>query len=96
MSHLKGADADVYQACRELQLQPSLQMIYDDNQSRPRYGITLDEIAQDPECNHEYESYERGLVELGGVPVNRTERAALGRSFWVVDSERENEGEFIT
>lgn len=27
-NYLKGADAHVYQACRELRLQPSLQMIY--------------------------------------------------------------------
>ena len=95
-SHLKGADAHVYQTCRELRLQPSLQMIYDDNQSRPGYGIMLDEIAQDPEYNHEYECYERGLVELGGVPVNKTDRVPLDSSFWAVDSEGETEGEFIT
>ena len=32
-SFLKGADADVYQACRKAQLQPLLQMIYDDRKS---------------------------------------------------------------
>ena len=79
-SHLKGADAHVYQTCRELRLQPSLQMIYDDNQSRPGYGIMLDEIAQDPEYNHEYGCNERGLVELGGIPVNKTDRVPLDSS----------------
>jgi len=95
-SHLKGADAHVYQTCRELQLRPSLKMIYDDTESGPGYGIMLDEIVQNPEYDYDYESYERGLVELGGVPVNITERAVLALSSWVMDSEGETEGEFIT
>lgn len=45
-SYLKGADAHVYQACRELQLQPSLQVIYGDNEGDRETGIMLDRIAQ--------------------------------------------------
>jgi len=56
----------------------------------------LDEIVCDPEYNHEYKSYEHGLVELGGIPVNKTDTVLLDRSFWIVDSEGETEGEFIT
>jgi len=56
----------------------------------------LDKVAQHPEYNPEYKCYEHGLVELGGVPVNKIESVALNRCFWVVDSEGETEGEFIT
>jgi hypothetical protein len=38
-SYLKGEDAHVYRACRELQLQPSLQMIYDDDR------VVLDTVS---------------------------------------------------
>ena len=47
-SYLKGEDAHVYRACRELQLQPSLQMIYDDMLIGSQYGIMMDNIL-DPE-----------------------------------------------
>jgi hypothetical protein len=46
--YLKGEDARVYRACQELQLQPSLQVIYDDNRGEPGYGIMLDRIVSRP------------------------------------------------
>ena len=94
-SYLKGEDAHVYRACRELQLQPSLQMIYDDDESGSGYGIMLDEIIRDPGYDYQDQCYEGVLVlELGGVSVNKTEGVALDRSVWV--SERNKEGELIT
>ena len=91
-SYLKGADAHVYQACRELRLQPSLQMIYDDNESRGDVGIMLDQIAQDPYYHCEISTYEGTLVEeMGGVPVNKTESTSLEDSFWVAEAGREGE-----
>jgi len=38
------------------------------------------------------EDSDHGLVEMGGVPVNKTESVALHRSFWIIDSEGETEG----
>ena len=95
VSYLKGEDAHVYRACRELQLQPLLQMIYEDGHSYPEYGIMVGQIAQRPDYGYRDDSYEGALVEdLGGVPVNRTEGADLDKSYWV--SKMEIEGEFIT
>jgi len=94
-SRLKGADAHVYQACRELQLQPSLQVIYDDNESNRETGIMLDTIADDPSYDYQDSSYECALVEeLGGVRVNKTESAKLEDSIWI--AEGLSDGEFIT
>ena len=70
--------------------------VTDDLRRQSGYGIMLDKITQDPECNNEYEGHERGLVKLGGVPTDETERAVLDRSFRAVDSEGGNEGELIT
>ena len=95
-SYLKGEDAHIYQACRELQLQPSLRAIYDDYHSEyDQYGIMLDRIAKDPNYDYQRSSYEGTLVnEMGGVSVNRVESATIGRSYWV--SSRGTQGEFIT
>ena len=75
VTRLKGADAEAYRACRELGLDPSLQVIYDDDDSD--FGIMLDTITEayyDPS----YETYQGALVEhFGGVPVNSTEDANL-------------------
>ena len=92
--YLKGKDAQVYQACQELQLQPSLQMIYDDKWSEV-CSIMRDEIVQDPIYNIlAEEKYESALVRDGGVPVNKTEDVTLEDSDGVA---REGvEGEFIT
>jgi len=95
-SYLKGTDAHVYQACLELHLQPSLKVIYDDNESHGgETGIMLDRIAKEPNYGDQEWSYEYTLVmEFGGVPVNKTESATLERSTWV--AQWESEGEFIT
>ena len=93
-SYLKGEDAHVYRACRELQLQPSLQMIYDDYMSDLGYGIMLDKIVLGPSYDYDAESYESAVMGLGGVSVNKTESAALEYSHWADDED--NEREFIT
>lgn len=95
-NYLKGEDAHVYQACRELQLHTLLRMIYDDAESGAEYGIMMDHIvANSPHYNYEDTCYEGVLVEeLGGVSVNKTEDAVPTYSRWV--SEGFNEGESIT
>jgi hypothetical protein len=96
-SYLKGEDAHVCRTCRELQLRPLLQMIYNDVRSGSEYGIMLDKVVERPDydCEHQDESYESALViEKGGVSVNKTQGAAPDHSPWVTDGDCE--GEFIT
>ena len=99
-TYLKGEDAHVYRACRELQLRPSLRVIYDDYRDDLEHGVMLDKIIQSPDYDYERESYEGFLVrELGGVSVNKTEGTALRRSrrsHWGGDEDDEGESEFIT
>lgn len=72
--YLKGEDAHVYRTCQELQLGPSLLMVYDDNTvDRLKYGIMLDRIIHDPDYDYDCGAYEDTLMEMGGVPVNKTE-----------------------
>ena len=97
--YLKGEDAHVYRAFQELQLQPLLRMIYDDNESRDhgeKYGIMLGRIKKGPRYNYEVSSYEGALLsrKLGGVPVNKTRDALMEGSSWV--ARRGSRGEFIT
>ncbi|KAF9648975.1 hypothetical protein BDM02DRAFT_3167372 [Thelephora ganbajun] len=91
-TYLKGEDAHVYRACRELQLQPSLQVIYSEADSfRDECGVMLDQIVRDPdyECE-DGDSYESTLIrELGGVLVNKTQDTVLKRPHWVSDGEGE-------
>jgi hypothetical protein len=95
-SYLKGADAHVYQACRDLQLQPSLQLIYNVDQSDSDYGIMLDKIAH-MWYDTDRESYERNLLSgQGGVAVNKIEGATLDQCSWDEDEDEESEKEFIT
>ena len=95
IGYLKGEDEHVYRACRELQLQPSLQVIYNDDRDEPEHGIMLDNIVLDPVYDCANDSYESTLVrKLGGVAVNRTEDLGF-------DCDRcreyvEGEGEFIS
>jgi hypothetical protein len=95
-SYLKGEDAHVYRVCRELQLQPSLRMVYDDAESGRTYGIMIDEIIAERlhyDC-HDW-CYEGVLMmEMGGVSVNKTEDAVPDGSRWV--SQEGYKGEFIT
>jgi len=97
MSYLKGEDAHAYRACRELQLQPSLQVIYDDDLSGLQYGIMMDKLVRDPSYNYTEECYSSVLVtEMGGVSVNKTEDAPLGRTHWAEVGYEDSEPEFIT
>jgi len=81
---LKGEDAHIYRTCQELQLQPSLQMIYEDGSEE--YGIMLDRIVEDPGYDFRFgERYQDALMGLGGVSVK-----VYG------DVEGELEGELIT
>ena len=93
ISCLKGEDAHVHQACRELRLWPELQMIYDDDRSGSESrGIMLDRIAMGPSYNWEHSSYEGTLVgELGGISVNKTECAGLDGSSWVYEDHEKRE-----
>jgi len=81
IKYLKGEDAHVYRACRELQLHPSLCMVYDGGEviygyeyrrvgTQPR-GIMLKEIVEQPDYDYMNTSYRETLIkELGGTPVN--------------------------
>lgn len=92
---LKGEDAHVYRACQELQLRPSLRVIYDDYHSGPEYGIMVDRIAQNHDYDYYDESYEGSLIaKMGGVSVNKTGAPDLDRSRRVLDGE--GEAQFIT
>jgi hypothetical protein len=92
-NYLKGEDAHVYRTCRELQLEPPLRIIYDDNESGSEYGIMLDEMVQDPDYHYEVQTYECALMDMGGISVNKTESVTVNRSRWV--SEGESEGGHI-
>ena len=93
--YLKGEDAHVYRACRELQLRPSLQMIYDDDDSGSKYGIMLDRIVMSPDYDYEVDSYGSTLIrEFGGVSVNKVEGTDVDRSRWV--RSEDSDGETIT
>ena len=108
---LKGEDARVYQACRELRLQPLLRMIYYDAYEHT-YGIMMDRVVRkdEPSTYFNYHgldgqahSYEGALVKsLGGVPVNKREGANIADSEWVSNEDDEYEdyektkGVFIT
>ena len=75
MNRLKGEDLHVYRACRELQLWPSLQIVYENCWGE--WGncvIMLDRIVRGPYYGCERWGYEVGLVEdLGGILVNKRE-----------------------
>ena len=85
----------MYRACRELQLQPSLQMIYDDNRDQQGYGVMLDRIVPNPYYDYIDESYEGTLMrDEGGVAVNKTEDLDFDCSRYLENGE--GEGEWIT
>ena len=90
VNYLKGEDARVYRVCRELRVQPLLQLIYDDAESRSELGIMVDRSVKDPDYDPENSSYgEYLLTELGGIPVNKTQDA-------VPYDRGDSEGELIT
>jgi len=95
--YLKGEDAHVFQACLELQLQPSLRVIYDDGQNRWGHGIMLEQITKDPSYDYTEDSYERALLrDLGSILVNKTKDTDPSESYWASDDELEIGGELIT
>ena len=94
VSYLKGEDAHIYRACRELRLYPSLQMIYDDAESGSGYGIMVDRIIMGPSYDYYDMCYEAALIEQGGVSVNKIEGIVPDNSRWI--SEEYGEGELIT
>ena len=97
-SYLKGQDAHVYRACRELQLQPLLRVIYDDYQSGGgvEYGVMVDKIVRGPNYNYTRECYESALMAVrGGVSVNKIEGATLNHTYWA-EEDGDRESEFIT
>jgi len=95
-SRLKGEDAHVYRACRELQLWPSLQMVYDDETSgMKQYGIMLDRVIMAPSYDYETVSYEGHLIaDQDGILINKIESANPDHSDWVYGGGEK--GEFIT
>ena len=96
-NYLKGEDAHVYRACRELQLRPLLQVIYDDDLSGSQYGIMMDKIVRDPSYSFTEECYSSVLVtEMGGISVNKTEDAPLDRTHWANVNYEDGEPELIT
>ena len=105
VKYLKGEDAHVYRACRELQLQPSLRMVYDDDElywdgtrtdTRPR-GIMLERIVEQPSYDYMEESYrERLITEFGGIPINKDNKTLAKASEWLRDREVTEESMQIT
>jgi len=95
IEYLKGEDARVYRACTELQLKPSLRMVYDDDEldwndvrvsTRPR-GIMLRQIVEQPRYDHTDISYREYLIKkLGGVPINLDNNTVAKESKWVQGS----------
>jgi hypothetical protein len=92
--YLKGEDAHVYRACRELQLDPSLRMVYDDDRldwdgirtaSRPR-GIMLARMVEQPKYDYMDVSYREQLIKkYGGIPINLDNETLTESSRWVTD-----------
>jgi len=94
IEYLKGEDAHVYRACRELQLDPSLHMVYDDDEldwdgsrrgTRPR-GIMIKRIVEQPKYDYMSVSYREYLIKkLGGIPINLNNDTIARDSEWVQD-----------
>ena len=92
IEYLKGEDAHVYRACKLLQLQPSLRMVYDDDEcswdgkrkgSRPR-GIMLERIVEQPSYDPTDVGYREHLIKrLGGAAINLDNGTLARESEWV-------------
>ena len=92
--YLKGEDAHVYRACLGLQLNPSLRMVYDDDDldwnrvrqaTQPR-GIMLERIVEQPDYDYEDTSYREYLIdEFDGIPINKDNITLASDSDWVRD-----------
>ena len=97
IEYLKGEDAHVYQSCRELRLEPVLQMIYNersdlDPEYRAGLGVMIGVIIENPSYDFEASNYERSLVEdEGGIPVNlRNDVLATSSDYWNWDNPNED------
>ena len=76
----------MYQSCQELELEPTLRMIYCrkfwDN-SLPDWGVMMEVIIQNPSYDWERSDYESHLVEeLNGIPVNLSDDIQAKYSTW--------------
>ena len=80
--YLKGEDAHVYRACRELKLQPSLRMVYDAGEEGR--GIMLGKVVEQPDYDYMDSNYREYLIKaLGGTPVNLNNKILAQQSDWV-------------
>jgi len=94
---LKGEDAHVYQSCRELKLEPVLEMIYNERSdwggydTLAKFGVMMEVIVENPIYSYEHSSYERTLVEReGGIPVNlQNDVLATNSEYWNGDNPKE-------
>jgi len=86
VQYLKGEDAHVYRACRELELKPALRMVYEDDWKGNDYGVMMDKIIEQPyyDCSFESQAtYVSHLVdELGGVPINKVNPTCTKMAEW--------------
>ena len=82
--YLKGEDAHVYRVCRELQLKPALQMIYDDSENGPEFGVMIDKIIEQPDYDHTSygDTYASHLVWLGGILINKANLSSEKMAEW--------------
>jgi hypothetical protein len=105
IKYLKGEDAHVYRACRELRLDPSLHMVYDDDEidwdgeridTRPR-GIMLGRIVEQPICKYTRIDYREHLIRrFGGIPINLDNNTLVIDSQWVQGSQVAKQWKQIT
>ena len=105
VKYLKGEDAHVYRACRELQLHPSLRMVYDDDElswdgtrtAAQPHGIMLERIVEQPKYDYMDESYREHLItRLGGIPINKDNETLAEDSEWLQEHEVTEESMQIT
>jgi hypothetical protein len=76
VGRLRGEDAYVYQACRELQLQPTLRAVYNEDGGATTYGIMLDRIVK---LSYNYiHDFNDAFQTMGGVVVNKLQDALVG------------------
>ena len=81
VKYLKGEDAHVYRACQESKLQPSLRMVYDCEEGR---GVMLKKVVELADYSYQETNYIEYLCyELGGTPVNLSNKTLARRSDWV-------------
>ena len=89
VQYLKGEDAHIYRVCRELQLNPALWMVYDDDDNYEKsgeFGVMINNIIEHPDYDWYSMSYVNHLVdELGGITVNKVNIGSPEMSEWLGD-----------